>query len=116
MGEVYCEEVIRVLESMKDSGLKPNLVTYNAVIDAYGKGEWSLRGRGGLWEAAQNLCSEMVDGGIDQDIYTYNTLLDAICKGGQMDLAYQMMSEMPSKNILANVVTFSTIIDGYVIC
>ncbi|KAM0957661.1 hypothetical protein ACFX2A_026290 [Malus domestica] len=88
---------------MKDSGLKPNLVTYNAVIDAYGKGEWGSRGRGGLWEAAQNLCSEMVDRGIDQNIYTYNTLLDAICKGGQMDLAYQMMSEKPSKNILANV-------------
>ncbi|KAF3436559.1 hypothetical protein FNV43_RR23651 [Rhamnella rubrinervis] len=137
----YCEEAIGVLESMKGSGLKPNLVTYNAVIDACGKGgvkfnrvveifDEMLRNgvqpdritynsllavcsRGGLWEAAQNLFSEMVDREIDQDIYTYNTLLDAICKGGQMDLAYQIMSKMPSKNIFPNVVTYSTMIDGY---
>ncbi|CAK7323660.1 unnamed protein product [Dovyalis caffra] len=34
----YCNEAIKVFDSMKDYGLKPNLVSYNAVIDAYEKG------------------------------------------------------------------------------
>ncbi|KDP28278.1 hypothetical protein JCGZ_14049 [Jatropha curcas] len=137
----YCNEAIKVFDSMKDYGLKPNLVTYNAVIDACGKGgvefnkvveifdEMLKNGvqpdritfnsllavcsRGGLWEAARGLFSEMVNRGIAQDIFTYNTLLDAVCKGGQMDLAFEIMSEMPGKNILPNVVTYSTMIDGY---
>ncbi|WKA07004.1 hypothetical protein VitviT2T_024875 [Vitis vinifera] len=33
----YCDEVIKVFETLKSSGLKPNLVAYNAVIDACGK-------------------------------------------------------------------------------
>ncbi|CAK7327024.1 unnamed protein product [Dovyalis caffra] len=33
----YCNKAIKVFDSMKDYGLKPNLVTYNVVIDACGK-------------------------------------------------------------------------------
>ena len=33
----YCDEVIEVFETSKSSGLKPNLVAYNAIIDACGK-------------------------------------------------------------------------------
>ncbi|KAE8697167.1 Pentatricopeptide repeat-containing protein [Hibiscus syriacus] len=137
----YCDEAIKVFDSMKNYGLKPNLVTYNAVIDACAKGGVDFKrvmelfdemlrsgvqpdritfnsllavcSRGGLWEAARNLFCEMVNRGIDRDIFTYNTLLDAVCKGGQMDLAFEIMAEMPAKNILPNVVTYSTVVDGY---
>ncbi|CAA3020790.1 pentatricopeptide repeat-containing At2g31400, chloroplastic [Olea europaea subsp. europaea] len=50
--------------------------------------------------------------GIDQDIYTYNTLLDAACNGGHIDVAFDIMSEMPTKKILPHEVTYSTIIRG----
>ncbi|CAK7328214.1 unnamed protein product [Dovyalis caffra] len=33
----YCNDVIKVFDSMKDYGLKPNLVSYNVVIDARDK-------------------------------------------------------------------------------
>ncbi|KAK9161750.1 hypothetical protein Syun_008091 [Stephania yunnanensis] len=129
-----------VFDSMKELGLRPNLVTYNAVIDACAKGgaEFSralefldemvkngvqpdritfnsllaVCGRSGLWEDAKNLFHEMVYRGIHQDIFTYNTLLDAVCKGGQMELAFEIMSDMPSKGVWPNVVTYSTVIDG----
>ena len=42
---------------------------------------------------------------------THNTFLDALCKGGQMDLAMQVMSEMLAKKILPNLMTYSTIVD-----
>ncbi|KAE8681658.1 hypothetical protein F3Y22_tig00111311pilonHSYRG00247 [Hibiscus syriacus] len=34
----YCDEAIKVFDSMKNYGLRPNLVTYNVVIDACTKG------------------------------------------------------------------------------
>ncbi|KAK9040790.1 hypothetical protein V6N11_015930 [Hibiscus sabdariffa] len=137
----HWDEAIKVFNSMKNYKLKPNLVTYNAVIDACAKGGAEFKrvveifdemlrsgvhpdritfnsllavcGKGGLWETARNLFSEMVNRGIDQDIFTYNTLLDAVCKGGQMDLAVEIMAEMPTKKIWPNVVTYSTMVDGY---
>lgn len=136
-----CNEALKVFDSMKGYGLNPNLVTYNTVIDACGKGgvefnrvleifnEMMRNGiqpdritfnsllavcsRIGAWETARKLFNEMIDKGIEQDVFTYNTLLDAICKGGQMDLASLVLSEMPTKGITPNVVTYSTMIDGY---
>ncbi|GLT43114.1 hypothetical protein SLA2020_170850 [Shorea laevis] len=136
-----CDEALKVFDSLKDYGITPNLVTYNAVIDACGKGgvEFSrvmeifnemvrngiqpdritfnsllaVCSRVGAWETARNLFSEMIDKGIEPDVFTYNTLLDAICKGGQMDLAFHMLQEMPKKGLKPNVVTYSTMIDGY---
>ncbi|CAA2966318.1 Hypothetical predicted protein [Olea europaea subsp. europaea] len=114
----YCDETIRVFETKKDSSLKPNLVTFNGLIDACGKDRITYNSLlavcsgAGLWEPARSLFGEMLYRGIDQDIYTYNTLLDAACNGGHIDVAFDIMSEMPTKKILPNEVTYSTIIRG----
>ncbi|XP_073151450.1 pentatricopeptide repeat-containing protein GUN1, chloroplastic [Henckelia pumila] len=136
----HFEDAIGVFRSMKDSGLKPNLVTYNALIDACGKGGGDFKRASnilvemlqngvqpdritynsllavcsvaGQWESARSLFNEMVSRGIDQDIYTYNTLLDAACSGGHVDVAFEIMLEMPSKNIMPNEVTYSIMIRG----
>ncbi|CAH9132567.1 unnamed protein product [Cuscuta epithymum] len=136
----YCDEAIRVFGLMKDSGLRPNLVTYNTLIDACGKGGADFKraleifdemlkngvqpdritynsllavcSGAGLWETARGLFGEMVYRGIERDIYTYNTLLDAACNVGQVEVALEIMSEMPSKSIFPNEVTYSTMIRG----
>ncbi|EPS72235.1 hypothetical protein M569_02522 [Genlisea aurea] len=136
----YCDEAIALFESMKALGMKPNLITYNALIDACGKGGADYKramdifydmvqngvqpdritynsllavcSGAGLWETARSLFDEMVYRGVDQDIYTYNTLLDAACSGGHMDSAFEIMSEMPAKNVMPNEVTYSTMIRG----
>lgn len=53
---------------------------------------------------------EMIHLGIGRDIYTYNTFIDAVCKCGDMELAMQVMSDMP---VCPNVITYSTLMDGY---
>ncbi|CAA2967701.1 Hypothetical predicted protein [Olea europaea subsp. europaea] len=134
----YCDEAIGAFETMKDTGLKSNLVTFNALINVCGKGGADFKrasmifdemfsngvqpdritynllltvsSGAGLWETARSLLSEMVCKGIDQDIYTYNTLLDAACSGGPIDVAFEIMSDMLTKNILPNEVT--TVIHG----
>ncbi|KAL0722072.1 hypothetical protein Bca4012_036671 [Brassica carinata] len=55
----------------------------------------------------------MVDRRIEQDVFSYNTLLDAICKGGQMDLSFDILAQMRGKRIMPNVVSYSTVIDGF---
>ncbi|KAK9950515.1 hypothetical protein M0R45_006001 [Rubus argutus] len=129
----------KLASSMISTLGSPNLVTYNAVIDACGKGGVEFKrvveifnemlkigvqpdritynsllavcSRGGLWEAARNLFSEMVDRGIDQDIYTYNTLLDAICKG--FEEALNVCKEMESVGIVKDVVSYNALLGGY---
>ncbi|KAH0883387.1 hypothetical protein HID58_059483, partial [Brassica napus] len=126
-------EAITVFDSMKRYGLRPNLVTYNAVIDACGKGGMefskvaeffnemerngvqpdritfnSLLGvcsRGGLWEVARSLFDEMANRKIEQD--------DAICKGGQMDLSFDILAQIRANRITPNIVSYSTVIDGF---
>lgn len=134
------DEAIKVFNTMKDSALVPNLVTYNALINACGKGGGNYRtsleifyemGRNGvqpdritynsllavcsvagLWEKAEALFVEMEKRGIERDIYTYNTLIDAACNGGQIDEAIAIMYDMDTKNMCPNEVTYSTLIRG----
>ncbi|KAJ0980586.1 hypothetical protein J5N97_008841 [Dioscorea zingiberensis] len=134
-------EAVAVFESMKARGLRPNNVSYNAVIDACGKGGtdpmismglfremlWNglrpdrktfnslLAGfsRVGHFDHARMLFDEMIFSGIGRDIYTYNTFIDVVCKSGNMELAVQVVSLMPANGVRPNVVTYSTVIDGY---
>ncbi|KAK7340727.1 hypothetical protein VNO77_21438 [Canavalia gladiata] len=135
-------EAVRLFWNMRFVGLKPNLITYNAIIDGGAKGEMDFdmvvtffhemvasgeipdrctynsllktcvpKGR---WQLCKELMDEMERKGIEHDVYTYNTYLDALCKGGRMDFAWQIMNgEMLNKDIRPNVVTFSTLMDGY---
>uniref|UniRef100_J3NE62 Smr domain-containing protein n=2 Tax=Oryza brachyantha TaxID=4533 RepID=J3NE62_ORYBR len=134
-------EAMGVLELMKGAGLRPTTVSYNAVIDACGKGGVDLRftlgyfrqmlkdglcpdrktfnsllaacSRAGHLEDARAVFDEMIHLGIGRDIYTYNTFIDAICKCGNMELAMQVLLDMEAKGVKPNVVTYSTLIDGY---
>ncbi|XP_027350588.1 pentatricopeptide repeat-containing protein At2g31400, chloroplastic isoform X2 [Abrus precatorius] len=135
-------DAVRLFRSMEGIGLKPNSVTYNAIIDGGGKGgvdfdtvvkffeEMVASGcvpdrftynsllktcvPRGRWQLCQKLMDEMDRKGIEHDVYTYNTYVDALCKAGQMDFAKKIMDEdMPGKNIWPNVVTYCTLMDGY---
>ncbi|RDX74435.1 Pentatricopeptide repeat-containing protein, chloroplastic, partial [Mucuna pruriens] len=135
-------EAVNLFRSMGYFGLEPNLVTYNAVIDAGAKGEVAfeivvkfldeMMAAGclpdrltynsllktcvskGRWQVCKDLIAEMEWKGIGRDVYTYNTYVDALCKGGRMDLARRAIDvEMPANNIWPNVVTYSTLMAGY---
>ncbi|ESQ51727.1 hypothetical protein EUTSA_v10016252mg [Eutrema salsugineum] len=93
------EEAISVFNSMKSYGLRPNLVTYNAVIDACGKG-------GMEFKRVAEFFDEMQRNGVQPDRITFNSLL-------AMDLAFDILSQMPAKRIMPNVVSYSTVIDGF---
>ncbi|XP_020581196.1 pentatricopeptide repeat-containing protein At2g31400, chloroplastic [Phalaenopsis equestris] len=134
-------EAVSVLTLMKASGVRPNNISYNAVIDACGKGGVDFEVTVGFYremlqdgilpdrktfnsllagcshvgrlEDARILFDEMIDLGIGRDIYTYNTFIDVLCKGGNMEFAVDVIPDMVANNVLPNVVTYSTLMDGY---
>ena len=134
-------EALKLFESMKSIGLRPNSVTYNTVIDAMGKGGEDLQrmtqifkemvkngvrpdkvtfnsllagcSRAGHWEDAWNMFDEMLLMGVPRDVFTYNTFIDALCKCGNMDMALGLLSEMRLSKVIPNVVTYSTLMDGF---
>ncbi|PKU68253.1 pentatricopeptide repeat-containing protein At2g31400, chloroplastic [Dendrobium catenatum] len=134
-------EAMSVFSLMKASGVRPNNISYNAVIDACGKGGVDLEitvgffremlqngicpdrktfnsllagcSHAGRLEDARILFDEMIDLGIGRDIYTYNTFIDVLCKGGNMKFAVEVIPDMLSSYIQPNVVTYSTLMDGY---
>ncbi|KAK8967858.1 Pentatricopeptide repeat-containing protein [Platanthera guangdongensis] len=134
-------EAMSVLSLMKASGVRPNIISYNAVIDACGKGGVDLEitvgfyremlqngicpdrktfnsllagcSRAGQLEYARIMFDEMIDLGIGRDLYTYNTFIDVLCKGGSMELAVKVIPNMLTNNVQPSVVTYSTLMDGY---
>lgn len=134
-------EAMSILSLMKASGVRPNNISYNAVIDACGKGGVDLEvtvgfyremlqngicpdrktfnsllagcSHAGRLEDARILFDEMIDLGIGRDIYTYNTFIDVLCKAGNLEFAINVFSDMLTNNVQPNVVTYSTLMDGY---
>ncbi|KAL1322921.1 hypothetical protein HN51_067929 [Arachis hypogaea] len=134
-------DAVRLYRSMRPLGMEPNLITYNALIDAGAKGhvDFSIVAKfvdemvangimpdritynsllsvcvpGGAWEIARDLFAEMRNKGHEQDVYTYNTYLDVLCKGGQLDFARRIFADMSANNVFPNAVTYSILMDGY---
>ncbi|KAF6163553.1 hypothetical protein GIB67_002558 [Kingdonia uniflora] len=84
-----------LLVKMHASGLKPNAVTYGALIDGWCK-------KGCLVHCK----------GLDPNIITCNALINSLCKSGYLDRAAGPFYKL-KKELGPNVVTYNTLIDGY---
>ena len=72
-------EAVSLLRSMGNFGLEPNLVTYNAIIDAGAKGELPF-------EIVVKFLEEMIAAGCLPDRLTYNSLLKTCVAKGRWQL------------------------------
>jgi len=124
---------------MQAEGCKPNLVTYNTLIDVYGKtGAWedavavldALEGQGIAPEvrtyntviiacnqssqAAQALhvYERMLAAGAKPTATTYTALISAYGKAGQLDAALQIFQDMVARGCERNVITYSSLISA----
>lgn len=124
---------------MLAEGCTPNLVTFNTLIDVYGKT--------GAWEEAVAVLDALEAQGIEPEVRTYNTviiacnqssrasealrvyermlaagaqptattytaLISAYGKAGQLDAALQIFQDMVSRGCERNVITYSSLISA----
>jgi pentatricopeptide repeat domain-containing protein 1 len=128
-----------MFHSMKDHGLKPNVITFSATISACEKGgQWkkalelfhSMKGhgvkpsvitfsaaisaceKGGKWEKALELFHWMKNHGVKPNEITFSAAISACEKGGQWKKALELFHSMKDHGVRPNVITFSACIEA----
>jgi pentatricopeptide repeat domain-containing protein 1 len=74
------ERAIKLFDEMRGQGVAPTLVTYNVVIDVYGR-------MGRSWPRIVTLLEEMRAAGVEPDDFTSSTVIAACCRDGLVDEA-----------------------------
>ncbi|KAK6126598.1 hypothetical protein DH2020_039644 [Rehmannia glutinosa] len=98
------EKAVGFLYKMRWDGLEPNLVTYTAIILGFCK-------KGKLDEAFA-IFGMLKRLGIEADEFTYAILIHGVCRRGDFDLVFQLLDEMEKRGINPGVVTYNTVING----
>eukprot|EP00960_Hanusia_phi_P040678 754584-Hanusia_phi.AAC.2 len=104
------EAAMQVLEKIKEEGLAPTRVSYNAAMSALTKnGRWTeaLAMFDSVFSQAQSGSKVR---GMRPDTVTYSTAISACAKGGQWQRAMSLYEDMEVKGIQPNEFTFAALI------
>lgn len=100
------DRVYMLLSEMRSVGLTPNTVTYNIIVDAFGKA--------GMFEAMEDVFMEMVEGeGCSPDIWTQNAILRSHALVGNIERMEYWYAKMQSFGYQPNIITFNTLLTAY---
>lgn len=102
--EGHAEKAVGILNKMVRDGFRPNLITYTAVILGFCKQ--------GKMDQAFSVFQKVEELGIVADEFIYATLIDGVCRKGDLDRAFSLLEEMEEKGIKPSVVTYNTVING----
>ncbi|KAL2930060.1 hypothetical protein RDABS01_035470 [Bienertia sinuspersici] len=97
-------EAVRVFRKMEDVGCKPTLVTYNVILNVYGK-------MGMPWIKITEIMDNMKRDGIAPDLYTYNTLISCCRRGSLYEEAAKTFEEMKLAGFVPDKVTYNVLLD-----
>ncbi|KAK1268912.1 Pentatricopeptide repeat-containing protein [Acorus gramineus] len=95
-----------LLSDMASMGIKPNTITYNTLIDAYGKA-----GRFALMEST--LVEMLKEKDCKPDVWTMNSTLRAFGGNGQIETMEKCYDKFQSAGISPNIKTFNILLDSY---
>ncbi|CAN6554812.1 unnamed protein product [Malus baccata var. baccata] len=99
-------EAVSVFKKMEEEGCRPTLITYNVILNVYGK-------MGMPWHKIRALVEGMKSSGIALDSYTYNTLITC-CRCGSLYLeAAEVFQEMKTAGFVPEKVTYNALLDVY---
>ena len=97
-------EAMKVFEAMKTNPRsKPNLITYNCILDSCV--------RGGQLQKAISLFEEM-DGRVRPDLITYSTLIKGCCRSGNVKLGATYLDKMVDSNVKPDEAIFNLLMDA----
>lgn len=140
--QVYAfDKVQSLLSDMESQGIKPNTITYNTLIDSYGKAkkfaqmestlvemlrqrecepdEWTMNstlrafGGSGQIETMEKCYEKFQSAGIQPNIKTFNILLDSYGKTGNYEKMSAVMEYMQKYHFSWTLVTYNVVIDAF---
>ena len=100
------EKALQLLEEMKQEGLVPTEVTYNAALYAAAR-------RRDKWQEAKELFAAMLSAGVEPTEYTLNTLLLCAARAGDVDSCRRVVLDMTrTRGVAVSRLTLNTQLNG----
>ncbi|XP_059660280.1 pentatricopeptide repeat-containing protein At5g48730, chloroplastic [Cornus florida] len=99
-------KVQTLLSDMALQGIKPNTITYNTLIDAYGKARR-------FTEMEATIVEMLREGECEPDVWTMNSTLRAFGSSGQIETMEKCYEKFQCAGIQPNIKTFNILIDSY---
>ncbi|XP_057479768.1 pentatricopeptide repeat-containing protein At5g48730, chloroplastic isoform X2 [Actinidia eriantha] len=100
------DKVDGLLSDMASQGIKPSTITYNTLIDAYGKAK--------KFAKMESTIVEMLhEGQCEPDAWTMNSTLRAFGSSGQIETMEKCYEKFQSAGIQPNIKTFNILLDSY---
>ncbi|XP_074267540.1 pentatricopeptide repeat-containing protein At5g48730, chloroplastic-like [Silene latifolia] len=100
------DKVSMLLSDMVSQGIKPSTVTYNTLIDAYGKS--------GKFAEMESVLAEMLcKRHCEPDSWTMNSTLRAFGTTGQIEMMEKCYEKFLAAGIEPNIKTFNILLDSY---
>ncbi|KAL0737869.1 hypothetical protein Bca4012_014079 [Brassica carinata] len=100
------DEVQALLSDMRRQGIRPNTITYNTLIDAYGKAKMFV-------EMESTLIQMLGEDDCKPDSWTMNSTLRAFGGNGQIEMMENCYEKFQSSGIEPNIRTFNILLDSY---
>lgn len=101
------DEAEMFFKEMKELGVKPDIVSYNCLVDVYCKGR--------EMEKAHRVVEEMKERDIDPDVITYTSLIGGLGLVGQPDKAKEVLKEMAEYGCSPDVAAYNAAIRNFCI-
>jgi pentatricopeptide repeat protein len=92
------------MQFMRESGPRPDKMTYNAILH--------VCGRCGHASVGEKLLRDMRHNRLEPDIYSYCCLLDACAKEADVKRAQRVLGEMTTYGLTPNVFAFTSLMDA----
>uniref|UniRef100_A0A5B6YRA1 Putative Pentatricopeptide repeat-containing protein n=1 Tax=Davidia involucrata TaxID=16924 RepID=A0A5B6YRA1_DAVIN len=100
------DKVQTLLSDMASQGIKPNTITYNTLIDAYGKAKKFV-------EMESTLVEMLRKQECEPDVWTMNSTLRAFGSSGQIETMEKCYEKFQCAGIQPSVKTFNILLDSY---
>lgn len=99
------DKVVKILDKMKEWECKPDVITYNSVLD--------VLGRAGLVNEMLKLLSSMKEeSDVSLNIITYNTVLNGTRRACRFDMCLVLYQEMVGCGIEPDLLSYTAVIDS----